>query len=106
MADHEESYFLKYLFLIFVGFFASRHFSFNPVPTRLTDKRLMDKHSADKQATDKQATDKHRPGSAYVTACCPANTHPRRSPMTKRNDNPRPRRYDKNINTPPTVTVG
>lgn len=66
MADHEESYFLKYLFLIFVGFFASRHFSFNPVPTRLTDKRLMDKHSADKQATDK-----HRPGSAYVTACCP-----------------------------------
>jgi len=71
MADHEESYFLKYLFLIFIGFFASRHFSFNPVPTRLTDKRLMDKHSADKQATDKQATDKHRPGSAYVTACCP-----------------------------------
>lgn len=61
MADHEESYFLKYLFLIFVGFFASRHFSFNPVPARLTDKRLM----------DKQATDKHRPGSAYVTACCP-----------------------------------
>ena len=66
MADHEESYFLKYLFLIFIGFFASRHFSFNPVPTRLTDKRLMDKHSADKQVTDK-----HRPGSAYVTACCP-----------------------------------
>lgn len=30
MADHEESYFLKYLFLIFIGFFASRHFSFNP----------------------------------------------------------------------------
>ena len=71
MADYEESYFLKYLFLIFVGFFASRHFSFNPVPTRLTDKRLMDKHSADKQATDK-----HRPGSAYVTACCPANIYP------------------------------
>ena len=66
MADHEESYFLKYLFLIFVGFFASRHFSFNPVPARLTDKRLM----------DKQATDKHRPGSAYVTAGCPANIYP------------------------------
>ena len=96
MADYEESYFLKYLFLIFVGFFASRHFSFNPVPTRLTDKRLMDKHSADKQATDK-----HRPGSAYVTACCP-----RRSPMTKPSDNPHPHRYDKNINTPPTVTAG
>lgn len=76
MADHEESYFLKYLFLIFIGFFASRHFSFNPVPTRLTDKRLMDKHSADKQATDKQATDKHRPGSAYVTACCPREYTP------------------------------
>ena len=66
MADHEESYFLKYLFLIFVGFFASRHFSFNPVPTRLTDKRLMDKHSADKQATDK-----HRPGSAIRNRLLP-----------------------------------
>lgn len=76
MADYEESYFLKYLFLIFIGFFASRHFSFNPVPTRLTDERLMDKHSANKQATYKQATDKHRPGSAYVTACYPANMHP------------------------------
>lgn len=61
----------------------------------------MDKHPTDKQATDKQATDKRRPGSAYVTAGCspllPANTRPCRSPMTKRNDNPRPRRYDKNI---------
>ena len=66
MADHEESYFLKYLFLIFVGFFASRHFSFNPVPTRLTDKRLMDKHSADKQATDK-----HRPDSAIRNRLLP-----------------------------------
>ena len=61
----------------------------------------MDKHSADKQATDK-----HRPGSVYVTACCPREYIPPQSPMTKRNDNPRPRRYDKNINTPPTVTVG
>ena len=67
MADHEESYFLKYLFLIFVGFFASRHFSFNPPfprgrqDKRLTDKRLVDKHAADK----------HSPGSAYVTACYP-----------------------------------
>jgi len=61
----------------------------------------MDKHAADKQAADKQATDKHRLGSAYVTACCP-----RRSPMTKPRDNPHPRRYDKNIDTPPTVTAG
>ena len=97
MADHEESYFLKYLFLIFVGFFASRHFSFNPVPTRLTDKRLMDKHSADKR----------RPSSAIRNGrLLPANIYPRRSPMTKPSDNPRPRRYDKNIDTPPTVTVG
>lgn len=76
MADYEESYFLKYLFLIFIGFFASRHFSFNPVPTRLTDERLMDKHSANKQATYKQATDKHRPGSAYVTAGCSPRIRP------------------------------
>lgn len=53
MADYEESYFLKYLFLIFIGFFASRHFSFNPRSARPTDKQLMDKH----------AVDKHRPGS-------------------------------------------
>ena len=58
MADYEESYFLKYLFLIFVGFFASRHFSFNPRSARPTDKQLMDKH-----AVDKHAVDKHRPGS-------------------------------------------
>lgn len=77
MADYEEFYFLKYLFLIFVGFFASRHFSFNPVPTRLTDKRLMDKHSADKQATDKQAADKRRPGSAIRNGrLLPANIYP------------------------------
>ena len=86
MADYEESYFLKYLFLIFIGFFASRHFSFNPVPTRLTDERLMDKHSANKQATDKQATDKHRPGSAYVTACCPREYIP---PQVTDDQNPR-----------------
>ena len=86
MADYEESYFLKYLFLIFIGFFASRHFSFNPVPTRLTDERLMDKHSANKQATYKQATDKHRPGSAYVTACCPRDYIP---PQVTDDQNPR-----------------
>lgn len=101
MADHEESYFLKYLFLIFVGFFASRHFSFNPVPARLTDERLMDKHAADKQATDK-----HRPGSATCNGRLPHEYVPRRSPMTKPSDNPHPRRYDKNIDTPPTVTAG
>lgn len=62
----------------------------------------MDKHSADKQAADK-----HCPDSAYVTGrLLPANTHPRRSPMTKPRDNPHPRRYDKNIDTPPTVTAG
>ena len=72
MADHEESYFLKYLFLIFVGFFASRHFSFNPrsrAAGRISgrqDKRLMDKHAADKR----------RPDSAYVTACCPREYTP------------------------------
>lgn len=70
------------------------------------DKHSADKQAADKQATDKQATDKHRPGSAYVTACYPANMYPRRSPMTKPRDNPHPRRYDKNIDTPPTVTAG
>ena len=106
MADHEESYFLKYLFLIFVGFFASRHFSFNPVPAWLTDKRLMDKHAADKQAADKQATDKHRPSSATCNGQLPREDAPRRSPMTKPRDNPHPRRYDKNIDTPPTVTAG
>lgn len=68
MADHEESYFLKYLFLIFVGFFASRHFSFNPpFPRGRQDKRLMDKHSADK----------HRPGSAIRNGrLLPANIYP------------------------------
>lgn len=73
MADHEESYFLKYLFLIFVGFFASRHFSFNPpVPARLTDKR-----PTDKQATDQQAADKRRPGSAIRNGrLLPANIYP------------------------------
>lgn len=73
MADHEESYFLKYLFLIFVGFFASRHFSFNPPfprgrqDKRPTDKRLMDKHAADKR----------RPGSAIRNGrLLPANIYP------------------------------
>ncbi len=59
MADHEESYFLKYLFLIFVGFFASRHFSFNPrsrAAGRISDR--------DKRLVDKHAADKRRPGSA------------------------------------------
>ena len=61
----------------------------------------------DKHAADKQATDKRRPGSAARNGrLLPANTHPRRSPMTKPSDNPHLRRYDKNINTPPTVTVG
>ena len=96
MADHEESYFLKYLFLYLSDSSLPAIFLLTPVPARPTDKRLMDKHAADKQAADK-----HRPGSAYVTAGCspllPANTRPRRSPMTKHNDNPRPRRYDKNI---------
>ena len=59
MADHEESYFLKISFLIFIGFFASRHFSFNPVPTRPTGEQ-----PTDQQATDTQTPDKRRPNSA------------------------------------------
>lgn len=59
MADHEESYFLKYLFSYLSDSSLPAIFLLTPVPARLTDKRLMDKHSADKQATDK-----HRLGSA------------------------------------------
>ena len=66
MADHEESYFLKYLFLYLSDSSLPAIFLLIPVPTRLTDERL-----ADKQATDQQATDKHCRTPRYVPACCP-----------------------------------
>lgn len=66
MADYEESYFLKYLFSYLSDSSLPAIFLLTPVPARPTDKRLMDKHAADKR----------RPGSAYVTACCPREYTP------------------------------
>lgn len=96
MADYEESYFLKYLFLYLSDSSLPAIFLLTPVPARPTDKRLMDKH----------AVDKHRLDSAIRNDRLPREYIPRRSPITKPSDNPPPRRYDKNINTPPTVTAG
>lgn len=71
MADYEESYFLKYLFLIFIGFFAYRLFSFNPRSARPTDKQLMDKHAVDSTA----------PAPRRVTAGWPTLAHAKCTPQ-------------------------
>ena len=72
MADHEESYFLKYLFLYLSDSSLPAIFLLTPFPRgrqdkRPTDKRLMDKHAADKR----------RPGSAIRNGrLLPANIYP------------------------------
>lgn len=48
MADYEEPYFLKYLFLYLSDSSLPAIFLLTPGPARPTDKRLMDKHAVDK----------------------------------------------------------
>lgn len=66
MADYEESYFLKYLFLYLSDSSLPAIFLLTPVPARPTDKRLMDKH----------AVDKHRLGSAIRNGRLPREYTP------------------------------